>query len=234
MLIPREPGLIEAVYANRMSFLCFIEAALAHEFNNLICGISTYAIHVQDCKDAEKLAKAVKYAVDGSGKTAEFVKRFFDYSSFRGEVLTDPKDCIESFLPFVRKLMMRSRLEFRSGISATHKIAIPSWQFQAILQNLLSNAVLASEQGGKVVLDYRETNGAGVLTVTDTGSGVSPGIGNAIFAKGTTGWGPDERIENFMGLGLWIVRKLAEATDGTVGYENGPQGVAFAVTLPLA
>jgi len=64
-------------------------------------------------------------------------------------------------------------------------------------------------------------DGTAVITVSDNGKGIEPGIVPKIFDSTFT----TNRREHF-GLGLAIVRKLVEAHEGTVRVESGGPGKA--------
>ena len=71
------------------------------------------------------------------------------------------------------------------------------------------------------------------LRVTDTGPGVPVDFIPRLFEKFTQASSGDTRHASGSGLGLSIVKGLAEASDGTVRYEpNEPRGACFVVTLP--
>ena len=60
-----------------------------------------------------------------------------------------------------------------------------------------------------------------------------PGFVIRLFDKFARADTPGTRIKKGTGLGLWIVRALAEANGGHAHYEpNAPQGACFVVALP--
>ena len=73
------------------------------------------------------------------------------------------------------------------------------------------------------------------VTVTDEGPGVPADFVPRLFEKFTQASGGDTRHASGSGLGLSIVKGLAEACDGSVTYEpNQPKGARFILTLPAA
>jgi signal transduction histidine kinase len=72
-----------------------------------------------------------------------------------------------------------------------------------------------------------------MVRVRDQGTGISPQDQDRIFARFERAVHPGEHAGGF-GVGLWIVRQLVEAMDGTVEVASTPgQGSTFAVRLPL-
>ena len=98
--------------------------------------------------------------------------------------------------------------------------------------NLLSNAIKFTDNG-IITLTTRYKDGMFVLTVEDTGSGISEGQKERIFK-------PFERLGNAatqdgFGLGLSIVKQLVELMDGNISVESEKEkGSRFTVSLPLA
>jgi PAS domain S-box-containing protein len=100
-----------------------------------------------------------------------------------------------------------------------------------ILLNLLANAVKYTE-AGEITLSARVTGGRALVTVTDTGVGVSPEDLGRIFDEFEQGGGP--RRAGGTGLGLAISRRLAGLLGGTLDAASRPgHGSAFTLALPL-
>jgi cell cycle sensor histidine kinase DivJ len=102
-----------------------------------------------------------------------------------------------------------------------------------ILLNLMSNAVKFSAKGGQVRVSARENGSGVILTVADDGPGMSEAdlarVG-APFAQGEASRDVDARGS---GLGLSLVRTLAELHGGTLSLESVPgEGTTAEVRLP--
>ncbi len=108
-------------------------------------------------------------------------------------------------------------------------------RIQQIVWNLLSNAVKFTPGGGRVSLHVEEVPGSIVITVRDTGIGISPEFLPYVFDRFTQQDGATTRSHGGLGLGLSIVRHLVELHGGTVNADSAGDGcgAAFAVTLPF-
>ncbi|MET9225894.1 HAMP domain-containing sensor histidine kinase [Lentzea sp. NPDC003310] len=110
-------------------------------------------------------------------------------------------------------------------------------RLRQILDNLVSNALRHVPTGGSVAVTATATataeDGAVVITVTDTGSGIAPEDLPHVFDRF---WRADKsrsRATGGSGLGLAIVRKLVEAHSGTVDViSTTGVGTTFRVRLP--
>ena len=103
-----------------------------------------------------------------------------------------------------------------------------------LLDNLVTNAVKHSPPGEPVTVTAREEGGSVRFDVTDRGPGIPPEEQGRIFEQFyRTGQSVAEGVPG-TGLGLWIVRRLAELQGGTVGLSSrAGQGTTFWATFPL-
>lgn len=105
-----------------------------------------------------------------------------------------------------------------------------------ILKNLLTNAVEYTPTGGKVKVTLERPATLYILTVSDTGRGLSPEALTTLFDPARPRETPPGRTRRTLGLGLVVVRRLVEMHQGTVeARSDGPgRGATFIVTLPIA
>jgi two-component system, OmpR family, sensor kinase len=98
------------------------------------------------------------------------------------------------------------------------------------LDALVENALHATEAGGAVTIDARVRDGRAVLAVSDTGVGIAPEDHARIFERFARGADAESRPGT--GLGLPIVKAIAEAHGGAVSVRSEPgAGTTFALTL---
>jgi len=104
-----------------------------------------------------------------------------------------------------------------------------------IVGQLLENAVKYSPEGGTVTVRARADRGVIAVTVEDDGVGIAPGDRERIFERFVQGEAGDRRRFGGLGLGLYIVRRLARAQHGEVSAHaraDGALGTCMRFTLP--
>jgi len=115
--------------------------------------------------------------------------------------------------------------------------AVVGWwdrgRLEQICENLISNALKYTPDGGRIVVSVRRAGDVATIRVQDTGVGIPndalPQLFNRFFRVDRDG----SQTPSGIGLGLYITRMLVEAMDGeiTVVSDVG-RGSTFTVTLP--
>lgn len=104
------------------------------------------------------------------------------------------------------------------------------------IANLLNNAVKYTPAGGQIRLSVEPTGAEIVVRVQDNGVGIDPALLPQLFELFTQGHRTMERAEGGLGIGLSLVRHIAELHGGTVeAFSAGlGQGSEFVMRLPVA
>ena len=104
---------------------------------------------------------------------------------------------------------------------------------QEILQNLITNAIKYTKHGSVILAAGTDSDGCIVFTVEDTGIGMSKSDQKHLFEKFWRSEDYRTRESSGTGLGLYLVRKLAEQLGGKVSAESQLDGGStFTVTIP--
>ena len=214
-----------------------IMQTITHELRSPLSAIRGYADMIASDEESSIRVRHAKTIGDASGRMAGMIDTLLNY--FR---LDSGKETVCS-LPFrVKSIaeiletefmpqMEKKRLAFETVNEADEVVMGDRNLILRIGSNLLSNA-LKFTQKGSVILITGYSDGNFMLAVDDTGTGIDKGKQNRIFK-------PFERLGNAatqdgFGLGLAIVRSLAELMDGSITVESVPgKGSRFTVTLPL-
>ena len=108
-------------------------------------------------------------------------------------------------------------------------------RLQQVVWNLLTNAIRFTPEGGHVRVDLTARDGRATIQVTDDGVGIEPTFLPHVFDRFRQGDTGATRRTGGLGLGLSIVRQLAELHGGLVRVESAGEGrgATFSVDLPL-
>jgi len=103
-----------------------------------------------------------------------------------------------------------------------------------VLDNLVDNALRSTPPGGAITVGAIAKNASLILTVADTGSGISESDLPFVFDKFYRGRAARDRGSGGSGLGLSIVKAIVDAHGGqiSVGSEAG-KGTTFVIRLPV-
>jgi len=105
---------------------------------------------------------------------------------------------------------------------------------EEILNNLITNAINYSPEGGEVTVTAKGLGEYMEVTVKDTGVGILPEELPKIFDKFYRVKHPKTRQVLGTGLGLSIVKAIVEAHHGTIDVESTPdKGTTFRILLPV-
>jgi cell cycle sensor histidine kinase DivJ len=232
----------EADHANaaKVKFL----ANMSHELRtplNAIIGFSDMLINEERMRlDGPRRQEYAKLINDSGNHLLTVVNGILDMSKLETgdfEIAPEPFGPAQVIDNCCDLLALKAR---ENGIELSRRLAdsLPELiadkrSFKQILLNLISNAVKFTERGGKVTVSATAGISEIVVTVEDTGVGISsedlPKIGRPFFqARGTY-----DRRHDGTGLGLSIVRGLVDLHGGSfeVASEVG-KGARFTVQLP--
>lgn len=118
---------------------------------------------------------------------------------------------------------------------ATERVSVDRHRMAQVLDNLLSNALRHTPQGGQVSISVLDQDQETVtLAVRDTGEGLTPDQLSHIFERFYRGDTARDREHGGSGIGLTISRALVEAQGGSLNATSqGPgHGCVFTLRLP--
>ena len=139
---------------------------------------------------------------------------------------------IDVVRPAAEAKSLALRTEFDAPIS---EVSGDPDRLQQIIWNLLANAVKFTPDGGAVTVRLARAGAHAEITVADNGAGIAPDFLPHVFERFRQGDATTTRQHGGLGLGLAIVRHLAELHGGTVTAESAGegQGATFRLRLPL-
>jgi len=224
----------------RLSTLGEMAAGLAHEINQPLAAITTYAQACQrqldkgEAPDAADIREALVEIGRQALRASEVIRRLRSLVAKR-EVRRVPlrcnlllEDVVSLARPDLRANDVRLRLDVAPGLP---DVMMDPVQLQQVLINLLRNAIDATLQSGdarrEITLRALSTLGNVEISVHDHGPGLGPDVLSKVFNPFFT------TKPHGTGLGLAISRTIVQAHGGTLAHREEPGGGAcFYFTLP--
>ena len=144
----------------------------------------------------------------------------------------DVPELLRSVVGIMQPLAVEKNIELKETIPKAMRARIDAMSVKRLLQNLISNAIKFTPDGGKVALSVRDSESTFCIMVSDTGDGIAKEDQLKLFQRFWQG-GAVKRYAAETGLGLFLCRQIAEAHGGRIEVisELG-QGSHFMVTLP--
>ena len=228
----------ELAHVSRLSAMGEMAASLAHELNQPLSAISNYLKGGRRLLEAEnrdsRARPPIEKAADQALRAGEIIRRLRNFIA-RGE----SDRCETSLSALLKEAFALGLVGARERGIATHIELSPSVgpvlvdrvQVQQVVLNLLRNAMDAMKDSPRRELRLTTSAAAddmAMVSVSDTGPGISPDIASRLFQPFVTTKGGQG-----MGVGLSISRGIIEAHGGRLWAEPNPTGgTVFRFTLP--
>jgi GAF domain-containing protein len=144
-------------------------------------------------------------------------------------------EALQNGVTMVRERAARHRIALALDVArGVDLIEADPRKVKQVLFNLLSNAVKFTPDGGRVDVTAARANGDIVVTVKDTGIGISPEDQGRIFEEFQQARRQTERSREGTGLGLSLAKRFVELHGGRIWVDSEPgRGSTFTFTLPV-
>jgi signal transduction histidine kinase len=146
----------------------------------------------------------------------------------------DLSSVVQAAIDSVRPQAEAKQIDFDLAKQELEPVAGDSARLQQVVSNLLANAIKFTPANGHVHVRVEQVGDQAELVIQDDGPGIPPDFLPHIFERFRQGDTSTTRVHQGLGLGLTIVRRLAEMHGGSVqamNREDGP-GAIFKVILP--
>ena len=192
--------------------------------------------------DKETMSLALESIDRSTQAQARLIEDILDVSSiisgkFRLTVApVDLRGVITNAIETLRPAATAKQISIGVHLDFTPLVEGDANRLQQIVWNLLSNAIKFVPRGGHIEVRLVRTENAARIVVSDDGPGIEPAFLPHVFERFRQADGGTARVHSGLGLGLAIVRHLAEIHGGSVTAESDGlgKGATFTVELPLA
>ena len=216
-----------------------LASSIAHEINNPLESVTNLlylADKSRDLAEAREFLGIADIELRRVSAIANQTLRFNKQATRPTKVLGS--ELMAGALAIYQGRISNSRIRVERRSDSERELLCFEGEIRQVISNLIVNAIDAMPGGGRLVLRsrvgraWRSGREGAVLTVADTGSGMSEELREKIFeafytTKGIGG----------TGLGLWISREILERHQGTLSVRSsrraGRTGSVFSVFLPF-
>lgn len=221
----------------RLRALGEIASGVAHDFNNVLTSISGFAQLLSiTVKEPESL-EMVKFIEQSAGDAGEIVKRmqtFYKTQTDHSIEAIDINQLLRDVLALTQPRWKDAAdasgfpVEMQTDFSDIPPVRGISSEIREVFMNLIFNALDAMPQGGTLRLTTQKEDHHVVITVSDTGMGMTPEVRARVFESFFTTKG----IKG-TGLGLSLTHRIVATHGGEISVDSVPgEGTTFTVKLP--
>ena len=232
----------QMLHAEKMSSIGKMAAVVAHEINNPLSGILTYAKLLKKWVDSdqnggphkEETQKCLELIASESRRCGDLVKNLLTFSRTApmNPELTDLRAIVDRIVRLVRHKLEITGIQLQDNLPGDlPRITCDPAQIEQVLLALVMNAIDAMPRGGNLWISARlqETPYQVHIEVRDDGCGIPaellPHLFEPFLTTKETGQG--------VGLGLAVSQSIVERHRGRIEvHSEAGRGTAFTVTLP--
>ena len=228
----------QLTHLTRISTLGEMAAGIAHEINQPLTAIASYA---QACQrllgsadpDSALLNDTLVKIAEQARRGGDIIRRVRSMATHRRaqrqstDINAVVRECAEMSAYESRVKGVDITLQLQEDLPSVLMDAV---QIQQVVLNLLRNsmdAVLSQSGERRVVISTSQLADMLCISVADNGPGVDESTAQRLFEHFFT------TKESGMGIGLSISKSIVDAHGGSLYYEPGQPGATFKFTLPL-
>lgn len=223
----------KAVHAEKMAALGELSFGVAHNVNNTLTGILGRAQLLLRTSDAEKITTGIELIIKSAEDGAHIIRRIQDFArrqpSRKFEILA-VADLMKDVCEMSRPRWENARIRMALFADCNASVMGDPVELREVLVNMIYNAIDATSAGGEIRLSAQESDARVVLSISDTGTGMTAEVKSRLFdpfftTKGKAG----------TGMGLAVSFGIIRRHNGAIDVESEPgKGTTFRVSLPVA
>ena len=217
-----------------------LAATIAHEINNPLEAVTNLMYLMRQAPDdSREMRELLKMAEEQLTRVNHIARQTLSfYREPSVPEMVDAAQAFEELLAIFQSRLTAKHVTVEKEFQCVERLRAFKGEIRQVLSNLLTNAIDASPQGGRLVLRVKygvTLNGTRrstvLMEVEDFGAGIQPQDRERIFEPFFT-----TKSDVGTGLGLWVSRQIVEKHGGTLDFrtslEKGSSGTCFCVVLP--
>jgi PAS domain S-box-containing protein len=223
--------------ARRMGSLGKMAGAVAHHFNNILGGMLTsidLAMHSESIRDIRNTLRMLAQSITRATRITNQLAAFAASENAREE-FSELSTIMAAFQVRLKRIPKSANTEIVTHFDPVEAAQFESGRLLSVLESIAHNGIDAMHNGGVLTVDLRQDGIKAVITITDTGCGMSKEMLENLFepfftTKGELGGGTAENI----GLSMAAVHGLVTEMGGRISVTSKlGQGTRVVLRLPL-
>ena len=213
---------------DKLTALGRLSAGLAHEIRNPLTSIKVLFQTFKDNPDMTK--EDMQVVLSAAEQMDDLLTRFLRFARSDEFQLSDVyvNSLIKQALTLAQFQIKNQSINVELRLSKLPPIHADRTMIEQVLLNIILNAIEAMPGGGALTISSGLGNGNMIVSVKDTGSGISEDIKDKIFDPFFTTKGDGT------GLGLSIVYNIVNLHNGNISFESNGQGTIFNLEIPVS
>lgn len=218
-------------------------SVLSHELKSPLNAVEGYMNMMRDKQAGDNIndyTTMIERSVQRLQEMRTLIMDLLDFTKIRLEVKEDkvtdidPVELIQQCVETINPLAIQKDLNINIIKKADVIISADREDINIMMNNLLSNAVKYNHEGGEVEVTVDGDDENAIITVRDTGIGISREDQELLFNDFVRIRNKKTRDITGSGLGLSIVKKVADLYGGSIGVDSEPdKGSVFTLRIPV-
>ena len=239
-LARRISGMLSRMHQHNQ-FLENMPRTLRHEINNPLNTLSTSLHNLAGANDGAERERYLESAQRGLNRIGLIVQNLADAANLEDALIGEDLEridltaLIQSYLNNLNVVHPEAHFIFQGTTSPIH-VMVSDFRIEQLLDKLVDNALDFASPDSPIVVSLNQSTNAVEFSLTNAGATIPTDMIEAVFDSmiSIRPGNPDNRLH--FGMGLHVVRVIAEHHGGYVSIENvrEPDGVKVSVNLPLA
>ena len=223
----------QLLHAQRLSSLGTLAGGIAHEFNNILASIKGYSeLALAQTPQDSPVHRHLQVILDSSARAVVLVKQILTFSRTKENqmVATDLRVVVKDALEIARATIpvnIQINVELHRAVA---QVMADADQIHQVVLNLLNNAHHAVKDGGEITVSLEQVASTVLLTIKDSGVGMSREVLEHIFDPFFT----TKEVGEGTGLGLSVVHGIVKSHHANIDIGSRPGvGTTIRISFPV-
>jgi len=223
----------ELIKAEKLSAVGKITSSIIHDIKNPLTNIMGFS-QLTSLKTEDKILK--QYAENifySAEQMLNMVKEILDFVKGKETELSlapyKLEEVVSKTVEDLKSYLEHNNIELKVMQKFKKNVYLDKFKITRVLYNIIKNAAESMPEGGVLTIRTFSENNKALISVNDTGTGMSEEVRDKIFNPFFT-----NGKKTGTGLGLSIVRKIIEAHKGKIKVDSEKgKGTTFLISLPV-